>query len=186
VTWIKLDDRAPRHPKIAGLSDRAFRWWVQGLCYASEFLTDGRLVGAFWRTVPGKVLQELVDAGLWLFDGVTVTIHDYLAHQTPRDSVERERERNRQRRNGTAGRTAGTTAGTPAGRTAEVPRPEIREQRSDKDKTPRTPLAGGRKRRLPQHIQRSQPTPVEIDRQSAAVEQCLQAAIARERAKVVA
>jgi hypothetical protein len=179
LTWIKLDDRAPRHPKIAGLSDRAFRWWVAGLCYASEFLTDGRLVAAFWRTVPTSSQRELIDAGLWLFDGKVVTIHDYLVHQTPRQMVERERERNRQRR------TGGTTSGTTGGRTVEVPRPEIRDQ-STEQRSPLTPLEGGRKRRLPQHVQRRQPSQAEIDRQGQAVEQCLQAAIAREKAKGVA
>jgi hypothetical protein len=179
VTWIKLDDRAPRHPKIAGLSDRAFRWWVQGLCYASEFLTDGVLVAAFTRTVPARVYNELFDAGLWLLDGSVVRIHDYLAHQTPRQAVERERERNRRRRAG------GTTSGTTSGRTVEVPRPENRDQSTERT-SPLTPLEGGRKRRLPQHVQRRQPSQVELDRQGQAVEQCLQAAIAREKAKGVA
>jgi hypothetical protein len=39
MTWIKLDDQAVDHPKIASLPDRAFRWWVRGLSYASRFLT---------------------------------------------------------------------------------------------------------------------------------------------------
>ena len=64
MTWIKLNDNAPRHPKIAGLSDRAFRAWVNSLCYASEFLTNGALPVAFLVTVPRRVQDELIGAGL--------------------------------------------------------------------------------------------------------------------------
>lgn len=131
MTWIKLEDKTPRHPKIAGLSDRAFRAWIGSLCYASEFLTDGAIPSAFLITVKPKIHQELIGAGLWkqAVDGSgRVVIHDYLEHQTARESVERERRRNRERRRGErrdeGGRTAGTTAGTPA----EKPRPESREQ----------------------------------------------------------
>lgn len=129
MTWIKLDDRAPRHPKIAGLSDRGFRWWIHGLCYASEFLTDGALPRAFVSLVPGKIRQELTGAGLWQSEGDALVIHDYLTHQSSRESVERERERNRNRRRG-------STGGTPTGNPAQVPRPEIREQRSETEEKP--------------------------------------------------
>ena len=90
MTWIKLDDRAPRHPKIDGLSDRAFRWWIKGLCYASEFLTDGDVSG-FCRTVPSKTRVELFACGLWFADGERVMIHDYLEHQSSREYVLSER-----------------------------------------------------------------------------------------------
>lgn len=130
MTWIKLEDKTPRHPKIAGLSDRAFRAWIGSLCYASEFLTDGLIPSAFLITVKSKIHQELINAGLWkqAVDGSgRIVIHDYLEHQTARESVERERRRNRDRRRGDGGRTAGATAGTPA----EKPRPESREQRAE-------------------------------------------------------
>lgn len=96
-----MDDKTPRHPKIAGLTDRAFRWWVHGLCYASEFLTDGVLPRAFCATVPGKVRAELCAAGLWtaLTDGTGVAIHDYLDHQSSRAEVESSRSAARDRAN---------------------------------------------------------------------------------------
>lgn len=100
MTWIKLDDKCPRHPKVAGLSDRAFRWWVQALCYASEFLTDGLLPASFLRTVPARVKDELLTSGLWFTQDVEWRIHDYLTHQTGRAEIERERDRNRRRRTG--------------------------------------------------------------------------------------
>jgi len=127
MTWIKLDDNTTRHPKIAGLSDRAFRVWIAALCYASEFLTDGALPIAFLVTVKRTIQEELISAGLWHLNGDAVEIHDYLEHQTAKEDVEKERARNRKRRGG----TAGTTAGTPNGRTEEKPPPEIRRQKTE-------------------------------------------------------
>jgi hypothetical protein len=104
MTWIKLNDNVPRHPKIAGLSDRGFRVWITGLCYASEFLTDGVLPAVFLTTVHPKVRDELIAAGLWSCTagttGGTTTVHDYLEHQSSRATVLHERRRNRARRTG--------------------------------------------------------------------------------------
>lgn len=98
MSWIKLDDKCPDHPKVGGLSDRAFRAWVTAMCYASAYLTDGVLPAVFLQRVAPKVRGELVTAGLWVVsDGETI-IHDYLEHQTGRAAVERERERSRERR----------------------------------------------------------------------------------------
>lgn len=174
MTWIKLDDRSVRHPKIAGLSDRGFRWWVRSLCYCSEFLTDGRLPAIFLADVPRAVVAELETAGLW----VAGTVHDYLTYQRSRVEVERERDRNRRRRpGGTAGRTAGTPACSTAGSTAGVPRPDSREQSTD---PPIAPRRGAR--RLPKVVQMQVPSQTELDRQAEAVAAQLAAAIARERA----
>lgn len=91
MTWIKLDDNAPNHPKIAGLSDKAFRWWIRSLCYASEYLTDGKLPFYFTKQAPPRVVNELRDSKLWILQESGWTIHDYLVHQNSRDYVEKER-----------------------------------------------------------------------------------------------
>ncbi len=132
MTWIKLDDKTPRHPKVAGLSDRAKWAWLSSLCYASEFLTDGVVPMAFIVTVSRRLREEIVAAGLWREAGNQIVIHDYLDHQTSKESVQKERRRNRERRN------AGRTSGTPAGRTEEKPRPdtEIRDQITEHPQTP--------------------------------------------------
>ena len=76
MTWVRLDDRFPEHPKIVGLSDRAFRAHVTGLAYCARFLTDGYVPrGAL---PPPRVLAELADAGLWTAQGHGCSIHDYL------------------------------------------------------------------------------------------------------------
>lgn len=136
MTWIKLNDNTNRHPKVARLGDRAFRVWIDSLLYASEFLTNGVLPMAFLVNVKQAIRDELVIARLWdVNDDASVSVHDYLEHQTSRESVEQERQRNRDRRRGSrgtpAGRTAGTTAGTTVGSTSENPRPESREQRAE-------------------------------------------------------
>ena len=98
TAWIKLHNNVSRHPKVAGLTDRAFRVWIDSLCYCSEFLTDGALPPVFLTTVVPKVQDELIRAGLWGCTGGTTTVHDYLVHQSSRATVEHERRRNRGRR----------------------------------------------------------------------------------------
>jgi hypothetical protein len=67
MTWIKLDDTLPNNPKILPLSDKAFRLYIEGLCYANQYLTDGFLAQAVInRLDSGNACQELLDAGLWI------------------------------------------------------------------------------------------------------------------------
>jgi hypothetical protein len=96
MSWIKLDNKAPRHPKIASLTDRAFRWWVLALCYAGEFLTDGVLPPVFWKEVPKQTRAELTGNMLWDWDDPNFQIHDYHHHQQRKEDVEDDKERNRQ------------------------------------------------------------------------------------------
>jgi hypothetical protein len=91
MTWIKLDDNAVDHPKVASLTDRAFRWWVKALSYASRLLTDGLLPPTFWRNVPKQTRAELTGAKLWDWDDPNFKIHDYLAHQSSREAVDTKR-----------------------------------------------------------------------------------------------
>jgi hypothetical protein len=96
LTWIKLDDNAPDHPKVASLSDRAFRWWIKGLAYASRFLTDGLLPPIFWKQVPKGDRAELATQKLWDWLDPNFLIHDYLLHQSRKEDVEADKERTRQ------------------------------------------------------------------------------------------
>jgi hypothetical protein len=99
MPWLNMDDGMPRHPKIAPLSDGAFRLHVSGLCYCSEHLTDG-LIGA--EVIPtlrpkyrSAMLAELIDRNLWRQHGDVYEIHDYLDWNRSREQVEQERERKR-------------------------------------------------------------------------------------------
>lgn len=103
-TYIKLHDGMPGHPKIRGLSDRAFRTLVRAWCYCSEYLTDGHVVPGAARDLGApRAWQELVvvdlaepmdDGGYWM--------HDYLEHQRSAQQIAELKERRRQ-----AGRKGG-------------------------------------------------------------------------------
>ena len=92
MAWI--DNRAWAHPKVANLSDPAFRVWVSGLCYACGFVTEGRLTKQQQKIVGStpRLRRELEDAGLWLDEGPDVLIHDWDEHNGKRDEKERARK----------------------------------------------------------------------------------------------
>lgn len=101
MTWIKLDDSCPHHPKLVGLPDAAFACWVRGICYSSLYLTDGLVPTAALRQVgTPKAAAELVIAGLWVVVEGGWRIHDYEDHQSSRDDVldRRDKARERQQR----------------------------------------------------------------------------------------
>jgi hypothetical protein len=109
VTWVRLDDHFADHPKILGLSDGAYRAFVDGLCYASRYLTDGHIPTAAVKTITRHKLRpvaELIEAGLWEQNGSGVIVHDYLEFQPSRSTV----EANRKARS-TAGRKGGLRSG---------------------------------------------------------------------------
>ena len=99
MPWANLDDQFPKHPKIVGLSDAAFRLHVSGICYCAQYSTDGLVqADAVRLLVPRykpRSLEELIERGLWipLLDGKAFEIHDYLQWNRSRDEVETERER---------------------------------------------------------------------------------------------
>jgi len=98
MTWIKLDDTLPNNPKILPLSDKAFRLYIEGLCYANQYLTDGFLAQAVINRLDNSnAYQELLEAGLWLEVEAGAQIHDYCEHQTSRKVVEEKREQVRNR-----------------------------------------------------------------------------------------
>jgi len=107
VTWVKLDDHFPDHPKILGLSDAAFRSYVDGLCYCARYLTDGRIAAAPLRKLARpKVVAELQSADLWAQNGDGVIVHDYLVYQEDSKTVlERRRKDSERKRRGSGAET---------------------------------------------------------------------------------
>lgn len=93
MSWVKLDDGFPQHPKVIGLSLEA-RWaYVEGLCYAARYETDGVIPDVI--AANGPVRAELTASGLWESLENSVGIHDYLVYNPSR--LERERKRNSSR-----------------------------------------------------------------------------------------
>lgn len=97
MTWIKLVDTFPDHPKAALAGYRAGWLYVCGLCYCSRHLTDGvipRSIVARLTDLPSplKHAAHLVSIGLWEVHEEGWAVHDYVAHQTSREDVETKRE----------------------------------------------------------------------------------------------
>lgn len=100
MAWI--DDRVWCHPKLADITDRSFRVWVNGIAYSSGMETGGVLTPGQQKLIGSstQARQELVGAGLWdQLDENFVEIHDWSAHNSRRDERKREaRERMRKLR----------------------------------------------------------------------------------------
>jgi hypothetical protein len=88
-TYIRVHDGMPDHPKIDGLSDRAFRLLIETWCWCSRHLTDGVVPKRYWqrRSTPAA-RRELVSAGLVIDKGDELFMHDYLQHQRSKAQVE--------------------------------------------------------------------------------------------------
>lgn len=100
MTWVRIDDTFPEHPKVVGLSAAAFRLHVTAICYASRNLTDGYVPRGALRALGGtkQRVAELVKAGLWDGGGATGwQLHDYLDYNRSRGDVEDERRAARSR-----------------------------------------------------------------------------------------
>lgn len=104
MTWVRLDEAMPEHPKIAALSDSAFALFVTSLCYANRNLTDGFIpygVGhgqlRFCEGNPVPAIRELEAAGLWDEIDGGWQVHDFADYQPSRESVLADREAARQR-----------------------------------------------------------------------------------------
>lgn len=85
MTWVKIEDDLPDHPKIAGLSDAAFRLHIAGICYCSRHLTDGFIpawiIDRWGVKRADKVAAELEAASLWLRHSDEYEVVGYLDHQ---------------------------------------------------------------------------------------------------------
>ena len=109
--WVRLDGDFPDHPKVVGLSDRAFRAFITGLCYCGRYLTDGDIPAPVAQSLARRpVMAELIGAGLWHQNGSGVVVHDYGEYQPTRAEVEELR-----RKRSDAGRLGGQRRRGPPG-----------------------------------------------------------------------
>lgn len=136
MTWVKLDDTFPDHPKIIAAGDAAAWLWVSSVCFASRHLTDGFIPNdAVARLTSQRRVHQLVakllEVGLWEAATGGYWVHDYEEKQRTRSQVDRQREsaRQRQRRHRSHAVTRAVTNGvtssvTDAVTNGEVTRPE--------------------------------------------------------------
>lgn len=120
MTWARLDDSFPDHPKILGISDRAFRVHVSAICLSARLRSDGLVATASQKQLRAtpKVVRELLDAGLWEDAEGGFIIHDYLKYNPSRESIEAKSEA-RAESGRSGGRASAARRGASAGILAE-------------------------------------------------------------------
>lgn len=90
---VRFSHTTPEHPKIAALSDAAFRAWFEAICYCSRQETDGKITTAVMRRLMApKVLRELVEGGQFEVIPEGHYVHDYLRHQRSAAEIQSFRE----------------------------------------------------------------------------------------------
>jgi len=106
VPYVGLDDNFPHHPKVSGLTDKAFRLWVTTIAFCARNLTDGHVSHAEMRGLAAglgctkKQVVTLIEQDLLRTTPHGYELHDYLYWNPPRETVLRRREqaKNRQAR----------------------------------------------------------------------------------------
>lgn len=95
MVWAKFDDQYPDNPKIAPLSDAAFRLHTSSICYSARVLMDGRIPKAIAHRYVAKgrtVAGELIRSGLFTDDGDNYIINDFLDYNPTREQVQAIKE----------------------------------------------------------------------------------------------
>jgi len=100
MTWVRLDDGAPLHPKLYHAGVAAFGFWAAGICHSNRLLTDGVIPRADLPLVfVGTTIEEaerlaevLVSAGLWERVDGGWSVHDFHDFQPSRREVLRLRK----------------------------------------------------------------------------------------------
>jgi hypothetical protein len=94
MTWVRIDDSFPNHPKIIGLTDKAFRLYITALCYSNAYLTDGIIPrNTIKKLANSRHITALVAANLWEVCGDDIKILGYDEYQFTKEKVETERKK---------------------------------------------------------------------------------------------
>lgn len=115
MTWVRIDDSAPIHPKLLDAGAEAAWLWVAGLAHANRHATDGRIekhhLEALYPPLAKRahrLARTLCELGLWTDDGANAYwIHDYAEYQEEalrrsreaRKEAARERKRKQRQKN---------------------------------------------------------------------------------------
>jgi hypothetical protein len=123
VTWVRLDEEFPDHPKVAAAGPLASWLHVCALAYCNRYLTDGFVpVGQVPKLAdlssvkarPAALAETLVEVGMWEREPGGFRIHDYHDYQPSKAEVEAERRaKSAGGKKGAARRWAGKTKAPP-------------------------------------------------------------------------
>lgn len=88
--YIRVHENMPEHPKVEGLSDKAFRLLMETWCWSKRTRSDGHIKAASWvKRGTVKARAELIAAGLF-DDDLTggAIIHDWDDWQQTNEEIE--------------------------------------------------------------------------------------------------
>lgn len=113
MAWVRIDDHLHAHPKFRlawELEPASIGLELFALTHSAANLTDGAIDDRFdmrlwFRHVKrrDRAIAALVHAGLWVPNGTSWQIHDYLDYNEPRDALlARRRVREAKRRHNRA------------------------------------------------------------------------------------
>lgn len=161
MTWLRLDDAYPDHPKVLPLSDAAFRLDVTAKCWAAARATDGLITKSDLKVLAAKleaprgvarVVASLVASGLWELSGDGWKLHDWLDYNPSAKEVAAdraaaaERMRKLREKRTCSGEQAPNERGTNGARSGEVlssrPVPSSCSKEQDPPKSPKGPDTG--------------------------------------------
>lgn len=106
MSWLRIDDGFTSHPKVAPLSDAAFRLHVTAMAYCSQHSTDGRIAADALVALPavarGSALKRAIaeleklrpgqEHPAWKAIDGGWEIHDFLVYNPSAATVKAERE----------------------------------------------------------------------------------------------
>lgn len=102
MTWVRIDDAMPEHPKVLAAGPLAFALDVAAICYSARNGTNGRIPRAKVRLLldlsdvrvgrakvdPIALAEKLVACGRWHRDGDDYVIHDFAEYNFTREETE--------------------------------------------------------------------------------------------------
>jgi hypothetical protein len=102
VSWAKLDDAYPDHPKIVAGGPEVKGLHVDSICYSAAYLTDGLISPEVARrlasnnlvsedSTPRDLIERTVTVRLWDKAKTGYQVHDYLKYNPTREKVLAER-----------------------------------------------------------------------------------------------
>ena len=126
MSWVRIDDHCPDHPKVRRAGTEAAWLHVAGLWYCARYLTDGAVPKEVVGTLtavrrPTAAVRALVSVGLWHDAGHEYLINDYLEFNPSRAEVEGKRDAARERVNAARSKRDVHANGTGSPEQADAP-----------------------------------------------------------------
>lgn len=98
-SWVAFHDEMDEHPKVAPLTDAAYRQWQREIFYSHRHNLDGRIPKHRWDAIKQRIRDELTKVQpeqesplVDVTDGAGAVLHDYLDWQRSAAEAEAARE----------------------------------------------------------------------------------------------